>query len=112
MKQYTSESQTAKLIELGFAKPKSIEKITYTERYGCGYESAYSIGELIEMLPLSISSGGNPYLLNIAIGYRRTDWVVRYIGLGINDSCFNCISTSLVDVLFDSLVKLKEEGVI
>lgn len=39
MKQYTNKEQTAKLIELGFEKPKSVG----------GYEPTY--GELIEMLP-------------------------------------------------------------
>ena len=50
MIQFTTTEQTAKLIELGFEKPKSIEKVTYTEQYGCGFEAAYSIGDLIMML--------------------------------------------------------------
>ena len=47
MKQYTNESQTAKMIELGFEKPKSI--VGHDGYWG--YDYAYSIGELIEMLP-------------------------------------------------------------
>lgn len=69
MKQYTTPKQTAKLIELGAEKPKSVEKVTYIEQYGCGYETAYSIGELIEMLPevlAPLSDPDNEMMLNIS----------------------------------------------
>ena len=46
MKQYLSPEQTAKLIELGLPKPESI--VGYDGYWG--YDYAYSIGELIEML--------------------------------------------------------------
>jgi hypothetical protein len=67
MKQYTNESQTAKLIELGFEKPKSISGYCQRGPYENDAETntkmvvyddtqhpiyAYSIGELIEKLPL------------------------------------------------------------
>lgn len=43
MKQYLSEEQSAKLIELGLEKPKSI--VDHDGYWGYNY--AYSIGELI-----------------------------------------------------------------
>jgi hypothetical protein len=69
MKLYTNESQTAKLIELGFEKPKSISGY-YTKppyEYDAKTNSkivvyddtqypiyAYSIGELLSILPSNI----------------------------------------------------------
>lgn len=57
MKLYIDAQQTAKLIELGFEKPKS------SHRYWRGNElvinNNYSIGELIEMLPDEIYVDGN-----------------------------------------------------
>lgn len=56
MKQYLSLDKTAKLIELGFEKPCSIASVEPI--YGMGGISvakAYSIGELIEMLPRRIN---------------------------------------------------------
>lgn len=96
MKQYTNEIQTAKLIELGFEKPRSIEKITYIEQYGCGYETAYSIGELIEMLGVHLSS--IYYIIGI-------EWFVNAEGLERR-------SEELIDALYDMIIKLKAEEVI
>lgn len=96
MKQYTDQSQTAKLMELGFADPKSVAKITYVERYCCGYESAYSIGELIEML------GGVSELE-----------ITRYgSGWGVYDELRAFTCEELIDALYDMIIMLKEEGVI
>ena len=113
MKQYTNESQTAKLIELGFAKPKSIAKVTYTEQYGCGYETAYSIGELIEMLPSYVEWKGNYYDLRIETD-RTYSWVAyeptkndKAKILPVYDS-----GSCLIDILYNvliNLVALKDE---
>lgn len=46
MRQYTTPDQTAKLLELGFEKPKSI--VGHDGYWGYDYD--YSIGELLEML--------------------------------------------------------------
>ena len=56
MRQYTNESQTAKLIELGFDKPKFEIETQMCNVKGQPLRVAtivgdYSIGELIEMLP-------------------------------------------------------------
>ena len=98
MKQYTGKDQTAKLIELGFPKPQSIESID-TEFDSAFdehtiYNMRYSIGELIEFL--------NDHLFHIDKDYK---W---YADVG------QCSFTAqeLIDVLFKACVTLKEEGVI
>lgn len=121
MKQYTTPEQTAKLIELGFENPKSIEKVTYTEQYGCGYETAYSIGELIEMLPKTIETEiwwgkekGEIGTWGLRIDTDGVDymWTITYerdhsANLGVVGA-----GEELIDALYDMVVKLKEEGVI
>ena len=116
MKQYTTPEQTAKLIELGFEKPKSIGG--YKPKFSVEYEEeqvsrvdvsedtdspiyAYSIGELIEMLPDFINIwdltdfNANKKIWNV--GYAFSPTISR---------------PELIDALFDMVVKLKEEGVI
>ena len=57
MRQYTNESQTAKLIELGFEKPKNerwvldVANESTPSIQNIVKKQDYSIGELIEMLP-------------------------------------------------------------
>lgn len=123
MKQYTTPEQTAKLIELGFKKPKSISSIKVTGDIITTAEDLigepssvmsgkitanYSIGELIEMLPISfeIENDITCWLeIEACIG-----WSVIYSAYGSEE--YNCEREELIDVLFDMLVKLKEEGVI
>lgn len=118
MRQYTTPAQTAKLIELGFEKPKnerwvldvanesspSIQNVVKLQDY--------SIGELIEMLPLSVDSGSDIvdkdyYMLTIR-GYKvmYCDPYIDFILMEFSDNA------ELVDNLFDMIVELKEEGVI
>lgn len=102
MRLYTNESQTAKLIKLGFEKPKSEVK---AENAGeCAwYNPAYSIGELIEMLPKEFDG---ERLEIAAVTLSRYKWVVRYpYGIIV-------YKNELIDALYDMLIKLKEEGVI
>jgi hypothetical protein len=111
MKQYTTSEQTAKLIELGLEKPKSIEKVTYIEQYGCGYEAAYSIGELIGMLQkqvYQIEDSCIPCDLNIH--YDGGTWLIVFICE--RDGRFKTEMFELIDALYDMVVKLKEEGVL
>lgn len=104
MKQYTNEIQTAKLIELGFEKPKSI-----VEHDGYwGYDYAYSIGELIEML---MTIKGVKISFEAMYGGRLTLIVKRLVG-DKWDILYGNVNKELVDLLFDAIVKLKEEGVI
>lgn len=116
MKMYLDESQTAKLIELGLEKPKSVisysypvqseEQQAYEASLGLDtylatvdqieFEYAYSIGELIEMLGVHLSS-----IYYIKIGF----WVVNAEG-------FEYRNDEFIDALYDMVIKLKEEGII
>lgn len=101
MKQYTSPEQTAKLIELGFEKPKSMNG----EYNGLQFmpTPAYSIGELIEMLPGRI----NGIDLTIDRYYAFEQWHIYY-----DASQYFTKQTELIDALYDMVVNLKEKGVI
>ena len=114
MKQYTSNEQTAKLVELGFAKPKGwcAEGISshlhmYKRREDDeGFN--YSIAELIELLPPTITSikGRDNFLL---IEHFYYEFRVRYGG---RPDLLLITNEELVDALYNMIVKLKEEGVI
>ena len=127
MKHYTSSKQTAKLIELGLEKPKtpisysypdpSEKQKEYEASLGLGpylatvdqieFEYAYSIGELIEILPIRCLTKG--------LDYRRVfieDGVFYY-----DQKTGSCIigfvdHRNLIDNIFDAILRLKEEGVI
>ncbi|MBR2399305.1 MAG: hypothetical protein IKA96_05030 [Alistipes sp.] len=112
MKQYTNESQTAKLIELGFEKPSSIASVEPI--YGMGGISvakAYSIGELIEMLPTDNNIGWNIRKHNSITDISKTQYSV-IVDVNMFLSAYTTESEKLIDALYDMIVKLKEEGVI
>lgn len=103
MKQYTTTEQTAKLIELGFEKPKSIIYASaYQEEEGAEpdveYEYAYSIGELIEMLNRVDDE-------KLEICRDCGFWLV-----GTDLYCVPC--RDLIDALYDIVTLLKEKRVI
>jgi hypothetical protein len=106
MKMYLNVEQTAKLIELGFEKPKA------SHRYWRGNEliinNNYSIGELLEMLPKEMDCELGDLGLSIEnnIYEQPNEWIVSY------DGRHQTNSIELVDALYDMVVKLKEEGVI
>ena len=102
MKQYTTLDQTAKLIELGFEKPKSIIDVWAHETdidMEYEYEYSYSIGELVEMLD-SVNE-----TVHCRFGGVKANLVSTNSG-------YEKIGGELIDLLFDLCVKLKEEGVI
>jgi hypothetical protein len=122
MKQYTTPEQTAKLIELGLEKPKSISGFCQRGPYEYDAETntkmvvyddtqcpiyAYSIGELIGMLPPRTYSGGFDWVLDIQHDYKFERWLCFF-----NPENQIGVATELVDALYDMVVKLKEEGVI
>ena len=96
MKLYTTPEQAAKLIELGFEKPKSI--VGHDGYWG--YDYAYSIGELISFCPRRI---GN-WDLSISCDYAFERWICY-----LNPESQFGVATELVDALFNLLIKLKEE---
>lgn len=106
MKMYLNSEQTAKLIELGFNKPKGLADAEPSS--GKWVRPAYSIGELIEMLPISFETNNDDTSwLEIE---ADAVWSISYSSLGFID--YDCERTELIDALFDMIVKLKEEGVI
>ena len=109
MKQYTTPEQTTKLIELGFPKPKSEVKAEQAGDYAW-YNPAYSIGELIEMLPKKIESDmDDEYCDEYSYLVFEEGWDVLYRnGMYVNDRCIH--STELIDALFTMVITLKEEG--
>ena len=104
MKQYTTPEQTAKLIELGFENPKNIvEDELYSD-----IDFAYSIGELIEMLPLELEDVGINTTLTMHFDNNIAN--VEYIGVfGIE---YSIMKEELIDALYDMILRLKDEGVI
>lgn len=101
MKQYTTPEQTAKLIELGFEKPRNerwvldVANESTPSIQNIVKRQDYSIGELIEMLGVHLSS----------IYYIGIEWFVNAKGIERRRA-------ELVDALYDMIVKLKEEGAI
>lgn len=98
MKLYTNESQTAKLIELGFEGPKSFHG---TRAYDSDID--YSIGELLSFLPLTIQWTPRVIRGNVIEYSFETEGSELYYCNAHNE---------LIDNLFDMCIKLKEEGVI
>ena len=99
MKMYTNSEQTAKLIELGFDKPR----IAMPKLGGKNGEPQfhYTIGELIEMLPEYSSIYDLPNMHTM-----ERCWYVGHI------STLNISADELIDALYEMVVKLKKEGVI
>lgn len=119
MKQYTSPEQTAKLIELGFEKPKSMNGV-YN---GCQFAPtpAYSIGELIEILPKIIETEiwwgdekGKIGVWGLRIDTEGVEymWTITYERDNSANLCVVGAGEELIDALYDMAIKLKEEGVI
>ena len=119
MKQYLTPEQTAKLIELGFEKPKNTQYVQrvkprnihspFIEFGEPEFEGSYSIGELIEMLPPTIRMKKKNLVSTIA----RTEYntFVSYSELDGTPHIAEH-SAELIDTLYNMVVKLKEERVI
>lgn len=109
MKQYTTPEQTAKLIELGFEKPRiAAPGLKWEDGVPTIYPQ-YTIGELIKILPENVAKEDEmPSTLNISL--MNGEWCVQYADFLGTD--FEFCNTELIDALFDMAVKLKEKGVI
>ena len=111
MKQYTTPDQTAKLIELGFEKPKSSVECELPKgdwRIGqVGIRKAYSIGELLSFLPKSIKA--NDLFFTLCVYPSSGYWVVEYDDMAFGVQARLC-KDELIDALYDMCAKLKEEG--
>ncbi len=103
MKQFTSKDQTAKLIELGFAEPKT--KLPFeVANDELGY--TYSIGELIEMLPNVVESEDSEYA-TLQIYFDLFYWIIEYTG--VEETQYVTSAVDLLDAFYDMLIKLEEE---
>jgi hypothetical protein len=107
MKQYLSQEQTAKLIELGFEKPK-LKVIQRPNAYHDLFRD-YSIGELMEMLPDVVESEDSEYV-TLQMYFDLFNWIIEYTGVEKTEYATSAIE--LIDALYDMIIKLKEEGVI
>lgn len=116
MKQYTTNEQTAKLIKLGFEKPKNrLVKQRFDRSTSSwivvGEEGDYSIGELIEMLPEATCRSNNDDIhYYLTIYNDAMYWNIAYRD-GDDELC-HIVADELIDALYDMVVKFKEEGVI
>lgn len=97
MKQYTNESQTANLIELGFERPKMAAPALKWVGGEPTFEPQYTIGELIEMLPTIVDD----FTLWIGRDERSNQWFVKYHPRTL------VVDEELIDALYDMIVKLK-----
>lgn len=95
MKQYTTPEQTAKLIELGFEKPKMAAPALKWVDGEPTFEPQYTIGELIEILGYDLYD----------IHYSGFSWEVKS-----ERECV--ISDTLIDALYAMILQLIDEGVI
>ena len=119
MKQYTTPEQTAKLIGLGFKKPKFEIETQLCNIKGQPLRATtivgdYSIGELIEMLPQYLDYKGG--VAGMPINYhsltiRRN--IVMYCDPYMDWIEIQCDDhEELIDNLYDMVTMLKEEGVL
>ena len=113
MRQTTLPEQTAKLIELGFDRPKNRVIKQLLDRSTdswimIGEEGDYSIGELIEILkPIK----------NLKISVYNSyndleDLIIKRLVNNEWEILFGAVGEDLIDLLFSAIVKLKEDGVI
>ena len=115
MKQYTTPEQTAKLIELGFEKPRSEVECDLPKgdwRIGqVGIRKAYSIGELIEMLPEKVTDKHEHDAI-LQMTCFNGEWRVKYagaydVGLMIAHELIDALYYMLIDLLENDLMHLK-----
>lgn len=116
MKQYTTPEQTAKLIELGFDKPKNerwvldVANESTPSIQNIVKRQDYSIGELLSILPSTV---GKDYDLHIESSV--TKWYVAYYWIGNGGEYYikyEFSACELIDALYMMILRLKEEEVI
>ena len=116
MRQTTLPEQTAKLIELGFEKPRTIVD-KYYDFDAEDYKEVkhYSIGELIEMLPNTFIFEGAEYSLCLSGGASLVEdkycWQISYIQ-SMSGYIFCSYDEEFIDALYKILIRLKDKGVI
>lgn len=113
MKQYLDQEQTAKLMGLGFEKPRTlVDKYYDFDAEAYAEVKTYSIGELIEMLPRIVEYKGFYYGLKITtdttycweVGYEPCPYEKgrpKFLPIYTGGSC-------LIDELYETLLTLVE----
>ena len=118
MKQFTTQEQTANLIALEFNKPNPSFYRNGVTWIQC--EGNYSIGELIEMLPMAImheiwfgKDKGKEGVWGLRIDTCGTEycWDISY-ERPYSAPLYLKSQSELIDVLYDMVVMLKEEEII
>ena len=113
MKQYTNEAQTVKLLELGFEMPRAIKSSTLetSEPYTFSIvrEHAYSIGEMLEIIPNSIIDNITGSTTMLQMTCFEGTWRVKYAGA--RDMVL-MMGFELIDALYDMVRWLHENGYI
>lgn len=98
MKQYTTPEQTAKLIELGFEKPKMAAPALKWVDGEPTFEPQYTIGELLSLLP-------DDGVADRRLEFDGFHWFVDWDSF---DKIRQTMGSELVDALYDMLVDIKE----
>lgn len=114
MKQYTTQDQTAKLIELGFEKPKMAAPALKWVDGEPTFEPQYTIGELIELLPNTFIFEGVEYDLCLSGGASLVGkycWQISYIQ-SKRGYIFCSYDEEFIDALYKIVIRLKDKGVI
>jgi hypothetical protein len=106
MKQYTTPDQTAKLIELGFERPRYATMFWRDNKEVT--EINYILGELLSFLPQFMDFDDGEYALSIEADPFKVNgtWWVFY------EPSYHTESAELIDAIFAMIVKLKEKGVV
>ena len=110
MRQHTTYEQTAKLIELGFEKPKTPNFYSVGATW-VRCEGNYSIGELIEMLPEKVTDKHEHDAI-LQMTCFNGEWRVKYagaydVGLMIAHELIDALYYMLIDLLENDLIRLK-----
>ena len=117
MRQHTTPEQTAKLIELGFEKPRAlVDKYYDFDAEAYAEVKAYSIGELIEMLPTYCwyKYGDKAYRAQLKIFFALSRWHIAYRKFE-DDHVGHLYGTQgdeLIDALYEMVICLHNEGII
>lgn len=111
MKQYTTPDQTAKLIELGFARPRiAAPGLKWEDGVPTIYPQ-YTIGELIKMLPEKVTDKHEHDAI-LQMTCFNGEWRVKYagaydVGLMIAHELIDALYYMLIDLLENDLMHLK-----
>ena len=97
MKHCTTIQQTMRLIELGYAKPKSIFSVA-TDTV------IYTLTDLLQLLPKETNSEGCRWPFTLEYDHRYERWIASFHPFSENG-----IAHEAIDAVYNLLVNLKKE---